>query len=206
MATVRIEALLLVACLGGVAPAPALGAEPSRESLVVFGTSCARCHEAECSGRLSFDQGADAAAVHVRRHAGPVSDASVQELFALLEKMKSECAYPQVQAPLPTAAGWSADLLDRFRNPSGRSYFLPLGALEPGRYALGLGLAGEPHVHLELVTRDFELLLDEPLEIREGRATAVFEAPKPADAFLRLRAQEEIRWERLSLRKAASDP
>ena len=61
-------------------------------------------------------------------------------------------------------------------------------------------------MHLELVTRDFELLLDEPLEIREGRATAVFEVPKPADAFLRLRAQEEIRWERLSLRKAASDP
>lgn len=186
---------------GLLASQPAVGGEVSVQPGVVFGSTCARCHEGECSGRLTFDLGAEGAAGHVRRHAGPLSDVAVQELFTLLERMKKECAYPPLKAPVPQDGGWSPQLLARLCIPSRRSYFVPLGKLEPGRYALELRFDGAPHVHVEVVTRRFDILLDEPLAVERGKATAAFQVSASDDAYLRLRAQEPISARRLKLER-----
>lgn len=189
-----VAAVLLAAALGLAA-----GGEASLESGVLFGTTCARCHEGECSGRLSFESGPEAAVGHIRRHAGPVSDASVQELFALLERMKKDCAYPPLAAPIPEDGIWSSQLLARLCIPSRRACLLPLGTLEPGSCAIELRFDGEPHVHAEVVTRGFDLLLDEAVAIEAGKAAAAFDVSQGTEAFLRIFGQAPVPITRVSL-------
>lgn len=43
------------------------------ESVVIFNTICAKCHEAECSGRLSFDEAFETSASHILRYYGEAS-------------------------------------------------------------------------------------------------------------------------------------
>jgi hypothetical protein len=186
--------------LGDVVPPEAFVA---LESFVEFGASCAHCHEGECSGRLTFDLGAGAVVGHVRRHAGAVSEASAQELIGLLESMKKACAYPPVEAPVPPDGRWSSELLARLCVPSRRSYLVPLGGLAPARYRLELQLDGAQHVHAEVVTRTFEILTDEPLVIERRAAAVSFRALAPVEPFLRLRAQEPFRLDRLQLIREA---
>jgi hypothetical protein len=67
------------------------------ESVIRFNTTCAQCHEGQCSGRLSFSLGAEAAFDHIRRYAGDVDDTTVQTLYDALSRMKTTCSF----APLP---------------------------------------------------------------------------------------------------------
>ena len=187
-------------------PVAAAGDGPSLASFVAFGTTCARCHEGECSGRLTFDLAGDAVTGHVRRHAGAVSDASVPELIGLLERMKKECSYPPLGAPIPPARDWSSEQLERLCIPSKRSYLVPLGRLEPGSYRVQMRLEGAQHVHAEVVTREFEVLLDEPMTIENGAAAVSFRAPAPIEPFLRLQAQDPLWVERLLLKRDEDRP
>jgi hypothetical protein len=66
------------------------------------GTTCARCHEGECSGRLSFDLGVEATTDHLIRNARPLTKDSIRKLFKMLEYMKRECAYPPLNVPIPS--------------------------------------------------------------------------------------------------------
>jgi hypothetical protein len=191
---------LALAC-GGFAPdAPPRRDGPSLESAVIFGTTCARCHEAECSGRLTFDTRAQGAAEHIRRYAGPVSDASVDELFGQLETMKRACAYPPLPVALPRDGVWEAESLARFATPTRESWLVPFGRLAPGRYAVDLALDTSAHVHLEILTRDFDLLLEEPLACGEAGASVAFDLGRRADVLLRLYATRPIRMQHLALR------
>ena len=65
---------------------PSVGDEgrASVESTVLFNTDCARCHEGECSGRLSFHLPPEAADQHIRRHGGELPAKQVRELYELL--------------------------------------------------------------------------------------------------------------------------
>jgi cytochrome c553 len=63
------------------------------ESTVLFNTNCARCHEGECSGRMSFHLPREEADQHIRRHGGELPEAQVRELYDLLRYMKEECAF-----------------------------------------------------------------------------------------------------------------
>ncbi len=186
-----------------LAPVSAAGEGPSLASSIAFGTTCARCHEGECSGRLTFDVEAQAAAGHIRRHAGEIPDAAVEELFALLAKMKTECAYPPVDAPVPDDGRWSSALLERLCVPSRRSCLVPLGRLEPGTYRVHMQLRGAQHVHAEVVTRAFETLFEEPLAIEAGASSVSFEAPARIESFLRLEAQEPLWMDRMRLIREA---
>ena len=173
--------------------------EFSEEAGAIFGTVCARCHEGECSGRLRLGLDAEASTSHVVRHAGPVSKSSIAQLFAMLEYMKRECSYPPLDIPIPPDGVWSKTALARLRRPSWHSYFIPIGNLEPGRHSLELAFGNEPHVHAEVVTWTFEVLLDQPLEIENHRASIEFQTPEPSQAFLRLVAGEPVDLERLTL-------
>ena len=58
------------------------------ESVVIFNTSCARCHEGEYSHGLSFCLPEDAADGHIRRYGGELSRGAVRQLaeFAALHE------------------------------------------------------------------------------------------------------------------------
>jgi len=173
--------------------------ESSIAAAITFGTTCARCHEGECSGRLSFDLGIEASTSHLVRHAGPLTKSSIRELFAMLEYMKRECSYPPFDIPIPPDGIWSSSALAELCRPLRRSYFIPIGALGAGPHSLELEFGNEPHVHAEVVTWTFDLLVDEPLEIVNGRATVELRTTEPSQAFLRLVARESIELDRLTL-------
>jgi hypothetical protein len=181
---------------------PARGDGPSLPSSIAFGTTCARCHEGQCSGRLSFDRGAEAASAHIRRYAGELSPAQVAELFTLLERMKTECAYPPVDAPVPPDGVWPPELLARLCLPEHRACLVPLGTLAPGMHRIRVEFVGTPHVHAQVVAADFETLLEEPLAVANGAAEVAFGLDEPSAAFLRLQAQETLRLERMTATSA----
>ncbi len=174
---------------------------PSLSSAVTFGTVCARCHEGECSGRLTFDLGADAAFDHVRRHAGDLPEASVRELVVLLEAMKTECVHPTVDAPVPKDRHWTKRDLEPLCTVRRTDCLVPLGILQPGIWRIELGLGDGVHVHAEVVTRRFETLSDGPLDVRDGRSTIRFRVSSASEPFLRLGAAEPIGLKGLRLER-----
>jgi len=106
-------------------------------TLLRFNTVCAHCHEGECSGRLSFSSGPEAAFSHVRRYAGVVDDSLARQLYGVLERMKRDCTYaPMVVPDLDRPLG--REILDDYRDTASGNYFVPLGRLEPTGYRLNL--------------------------------------------------------------------
>lgn len=201
LTAMRILTAIACAFVVTLGPGLASAGEPALRSRIVFGTTCARCHEGECSGRLTFDSGPAGAADHIRRHAEALPDDALVELFQLLEKMKRECAYPPLLVPLPRDGVWSAEALSKLCIASRRSYLVPLGTLEPGGYLVELGIPEQQHIHVEVLTRSFEILLEEPLVVRDGSATLSFVAQDSRGVLLRLHGQEPIRLERVLLRR-----
>jgi len=196
------------ACVLGAAvgASAASAGDTTLESQVVFGTTCARCHEAQCSGRLAFDTGASGAAEHIRRYADGLPEDALLELFWLLETMKRDCAYPPLRAPVPADGVWSAEALSKLCVQSRRDCLVPLGTLEPGEHLVDLRIPERQHVHVEVLTREFELLLEEPLAVENGKATIAFEALERRPSLLRLHGQEPIVLERVGLRRRSPAP
>ena len=63
----------LVGLLLLISPSFAVEDKAFTESVVIFNTICAKCHEAECSGRLSFDEAFETSSSHILRHFGRAS-------------------------------------------------------------------------------------------------------------------------------------
>lgn len=183
MATLAV----LIAALGplGIARGETLTFAP--ESVVRFNLDCAHCHEGECSGRLSFALGEEAAAGHIRRYLPNLADREVRELHQILAYMKQRCAYaplPPASLPLDQAA------LAAYRDPESGNLFLPLGRLEPGGYRLSLALAEPAAFRIEVLDEDFEHLLDTCIE--SDRVTETLEVATAGALFLRLRSQQGV--------------
>lgn len=113
--------------------------------------------------------------------------------------MKKECAYAPVPAPIPKEGVWPSQLLARLCIPSRRSYLIPLGALQPGHYFLEVSVEAAPHIHAEIVTREFDLLLEEPLNFEAGIARSSFVSLEASEPFLRLLASEPVVVKRVVL-------
>jgi len=127
------------------------------ESVIRFNTTCARCHEGQCSGRLSFSLGAEAAFDHIRRYAGDVDDATAQTLYDALSRMKMNCSF----APLPVLSmrePVKSSELDRYRNPRTGAYFVPVGTLQSGRHRLEFRLSSPVSFRVEIINEFFELV------------------------------------------------
>jgi len=60
-------------------------------------------------------------------------------------------------------------------------------------------VVGSASIWAEVVTWSFDLLVDQPLEIVNGRATVELGTTEPSQAFLRLVARESIELDRLTL-------
>ena len=76
-----------------------LGAEDEAftESVVIFNTICAKCHEAECSGRLSFDEAFEKSTGHILRHYVQASGKQwlQKELFFMVKQQILNKKLPQ---------------------------------------------------------------------------------------------------------------
>jgi hypothetical protein len=145
----------------GLAYATMGAAEVSRATAVKFNTVCTRCHEGECSGRLSFSSGVAATRSHVRRYLPSSSPLEVEELFAILKYTKELCAHYPLPDAIPANGMWGTEALRQWRSPEGDSYFIPLGKMRPGAYHLGLRFDGETEASVRITNENFDVLLEE---------------------------------------------
>lgn len=136
-------------------------AEVSRATVVKFNTMCARCHEGECSGRLSFSSGVAGAQGHVRRYIPSSSPLEVEELFAILKYTKEDCAHYPLPDAIPANGVWDAEMLRQWRSPEGEGYFIPLGKIREGVYHLGLRFDGKAEASVRITNEKFDMLLEE---------------------------------------------
>lgn len=114
----------------------------SSQHWALFNTVCARCHEAQCSGRLSLGSGDAQSRAHVERYAGRLSDELHQQLVTYLQHMKEFCGFTAIPLAFEPRAAWSEEQLTDFRTPNGEAYFVPLGELAAGRHRVQARLAG----------------------------------------------------------------
>lgn len=163
-----------------------------------FNTICARCHEGECSGRLSFSSGPEATFEHIRRYTGAIEPAIAHQLYAILAYMKRECAYVPL-LPLAAPSRATRETLDGYREPSGGSYFIPLGVLAVGKHRLLLHLAQPATLRAEVLSEHFEPLVDELATTRGASLALEFRVEEPARCYLRLRGARLPRLEGLRL-------
>lgn len=136
-------------------------AEVSPSTVMKFNTLCGRCHEGECSGRLSFSSGIAATQGHIRRHLPSSTPPEVEELYSVLKYTKEHCAHYPLMDAVPANGIWSAELLRQWRAPDGTGYFVPLGRMGPGTYRLTLRLDGEGAVEVRITNEKLEVLLEE---------------------------------------------
>lgn len=163
----------------------------STATLVRFNTLCARCHEGECSGRLSFSLGDAATYSHLRRYlAGPEngraapSDQELEPYIRLLERMKLQCRLPAF--PVTAGLDWRAEQLETLRNPLANAYFVPIGRLHPGRYRAVLRFDQECHVQAEVVSEGLEIEDSPGVATRSGQAEIDFRLSSAEAYYLRL--------------------
>lgn len=159
------------------------------ESVVLFNTGCARCHEGECSGRLSFHLPREEADQHILRHGGVLPPAQVRQLYDLLRHMKEECAFSPLPLALVRDGVWGVETLALLYSPRESSYFLPLGTLEAGPHRIllqGLGPKARPCV--ELIDTHFDFLDGIEVEPSEAGWELRFRTEGPTEVFMRLKA------------------
>lgn len=135
----------------------------SRPAVVKFNTVCTRCHEGECSGRLSFSSGPSATQGHIWRYFPEATPADASELYAILKYVKVNCAHYPLPDSVPIKGEWGAEALRQWQNPSGDNYFVPLGKLTKGRHELSLGFERAAEGNLRVSNEKFDILLEERL-------------------------------------------
>lgn len=165
-------------------------------SILRFNTVCAHCHEGQCSGRLSFSLGPEAAFNHIHRYAGDVDDVITRQLQALLVYMKRECAYAPMPAP-DLRAPLQREILDVYRDSMTGNYFMPVGKLEPGIYRLELRFEAPASLRVEVLNEQFEFLVDECAGCSRAILPVTVEVEETAKHYLRLRSPTALRLEEL---------
>jgi len=161
----------------------------STKTAVIFNTLCAKCHEGECSGRLSFNTGSKAADSHIRRYADDIniSEGETKEFFSLLNYMKKECALY-----MPDNGKWKSENLSHFALPSQKSYFIPLGTLKNGNYHLVIKIKEDVLFRVEVISNRLDPYLDQSISSNREELILPFTIDEPIDAFLRIRSRKPL--------------
>ncbi|MCK5293515.1 MAG: hypothetical protein KAJ49_02605 [Arcobacteraceae bacterium] len=133
----------------------------SIETAIKFNTICAKCHEGECSGRLSFDDNPKIAFSHINRYIPNSSKTQAKELFTILKHMKKQCVifFPNIY--LNNKTSWFEKELIQYSLSSRKSYFIPLGLLEKGIYKLKINTNKLQLYTIMIISKNFEIVLDE---------------------------------------------
>lgn len=145
--------LLSLSLLAGVAEAELTASR----HWALFNTVCARCHEAQCSGRMSLGQNDAQARAHVERYAGSLTEDVHQQLVRYLQHMKEVCGFAAIPLAFEPQAVWSEAQLEFFHTPGGEAYFMPLGELGAGDYRLQARLVGTDWI-AQVVSADFDVV------------------------------------------------
>ena len=171
------------------------------ESVVIFNTICAKCHEAECSGRLSFDEAFEASSTHIIRHYGEASGKKwlQKELFVLLNHMKEKCAYYPMQVPIPPRRVWSGEILEKMTTLLERNYFVPLGPFSPGRYSLEITLAKDEKITVHFVAESFDMLVDDCYFSSDKKVVVPFSVEESGNYYLRIYPRTPTQITRLAI-------
>ncbi len=161
----------------------------STKSAVIFNTLCSKCHEGECSGRLSFDTGSKTAGSHIRRYSEEhtLSKDKIKEFFALLNHMKKAC-----EIYMPDHQKWLPEDLSSFMLPSAKGYFIPLGLLEKGTYRMTIRAKEDIHFQTEVLSEHFDHFLNQEICPQKKNNILQFTIDKPMTLFLRIKSRSPL--------------
>lgn len=200
-ARLLLTAAAAASAMAAAALAPARGQAVSLPSFVQFNTVCLKCHEAQRSGRLSFDSAADSRS-HILRYAGRLTDAELEEMFVMLRYMKEQCGYYPLLG-VPGGGRWTAAEASRLRSADQLSYFIPLGALERREYLLRLRFDAEARGAVRITSVSFEELVHEPLRAEHGELLVRLRPLQAAAHYLHLHLDRPATLLELELAAAA---
>jgi len=175
--------------------------EAFTESAVIFNTICAKCHEAQCSGRLSFDDALAASSAHIQRHYGDASGKQwlQKELFEILNYMKQRCAYYPMNTPIPLKRVWGSDILDKLSTLLEKNYFIPIGNFTPGSYQIELELEKDSRITAHLITEEFDMIVDDCYESSNRRISIPFVVKSSGIHYFRIYPRKPVRITQLSI-------
>jgi len=168
------------------------------KTAVVFNTLCAKCHEGQCSGRLSFDTGSEAVSSHIRRYSDDVniSQNEIRQFFTLINYMKKEC-----KLLMPESKKYQISELNSFSIPSHMSYFIPLGILKKGEYTLVIKLKEGSCSQIEIMSTKFDSSLDVVLSPNIKKQSLKFSIDEKLNYYLRLRSSKPLYVEILEIKE-----
>jgi hypothetical protein len=175
--------------------------EPFRESVVIFNTICAKCHEAQCSGRLSFDNAYEASTGHIVRHYSQASGKIwlQKELFSILNHMKEKCAYYPMSAPIPPQLIWNSEILEKMTTLLEKYYFIPIGPFSPGMYRLELSLAKDEKITVHLVSEAFDTIVEDCFLSSEKRISIPFSIEETGTYYVRVYPGKPVQITQLAI-------
>ena len=178
--------------------------ESFRESVIIFNTICAKCHEAQCSGRLTFGDAYEASASHIIRHYDQASEKKwlQKELFTILNHMKENCAYYPMQLPVPAKRIWNSEILEKMTTLLERNYFIPIGPFTAGHYDLELKLAKDAKVTVHLVSETFEMIIEDCYQTTDQRLVIPFSIEEAENYYIRVYPRKPVQITRLAISTA----
>jgi hypothetical protein len=170
----------------------------SLKSAVIFNTMCSKCHEGQCSGRLSFDTGSDAAKNHIKRYSGDsnISKTDVKEFFTLLNYMKKEC-----RLFMPNGIVYKKRKLSDFATSSYTRYFIPLGTLDGGAYVLHIKVKNHIHFTFEIISDQFDSYLNSSFCPNEKKSAFDVVLDDNMHYFLRIKSNDPIQFSEITIKR-----
>ena len=170
----------------------------STKSAVIFNTLCSKCHEGECSGRLSFDTGSKAASSHIKRYSNSknISKDEIKEFFTLLNYMKKECLLY-----MPEDKTYKTESLSFFSIDSHKKYFIPLGFLKRGNYTLKVKSKEDIHFRVEIISNEFNSFLDDSFCPSVKGKLFDFSIDEDKKYYLRIQSKKPLHLNILKIKK-----
>ncbi len=203
MNLVSIHLVLALVILLFTGQVVAVQDKPFTRSVVIFNTVCAKCHEAECSGRLSFNEAFEAASSHIIRHYAEASGNKPlqKELFTILNYMKGKCAYYPMSFSVPADRIWNSDMLEPMATPGNENYFISVGSFPQGAYQLELTLAENAKVTVHLISDTFDMVVEDCYASSGKRIVVPFEIEDAGQYYLRIYPRKPVQVLRLAIIK-----
>jgi len=172
--------------------------EITLKSCVTFNTLCSKCHEGQCSGRLSFNTGSRSASNHIRRYSDDsnISKNEIEEFFTLLNFMKKECLLF-----MPEDKNYNQNKLESFATTTHKEYFIPLGLLRKGNYSLLIKTKEDATFKIELISKQFDSYLDITICESLKKKEFDFKIDKDTNYFLRIKSKKPLYLDILEIKK-----
>jgi len=164
------------------------------KSVVIFNTICAKCHEAECSGRMSFHMAYEESAKHIVRHYNEASGKlwMQKQLYLILNHMKERCAYYPMQAVIPPQRVWGSEILDKLSTFLEKNYFIPVGSFDRGEYQLALTLEEDAKVTIHMVSEEFDMVVEDCYLSKDRQIVIPFTIKETSHYYVRLYPHEPV--------------